>query len=237
MKPVRIILFDLDDTLLHFDDYWTVSMREALRTFPLTADIDLEVLFPVFLEKDELFHIEWLEGRLDGSEFRRLRFIDTLAAVGVATGREEADAFERWYWSARAPHIPYDTSLIARLQRLAAAYPLGIVTNGTTEDQFNKLNRMGLDMLFTQENVFISDAMGAAKPTPDSYLIPARAFGVRPEEVLFVGDSWQNDVEGPIRQGMQAVWMNRKGLPQPAEPKPAAVITDLAELEELLADR
>jgi len=234
MRPIGAIMFDLDDTLLYFDEYWEVSMKKAFASFPLTRPIDLALLFPVFLEKDEKFHIEWLEGRIGGEEFRRLRFVETLAALGIEAGAEEAESFERWFRSVRAPHIPYDTELIARLTRMAEAYPLAIVTNGTEEDQFDKLNRMGLDRLFTKDNVFVSDRLGAAKPQPDAYRIPAARLGVAPEAVLFVGDSWANDVAGPMQAGMQAVWLNRRELPQPPGPKPLAVVTALAELEALI---
>jgi len=234
MGAFGAILFDLDDTLLYFDDYWEVSMKEAFASFPLTRPIDLGLLFPVFMEKDEKFHIEWLEGRIGGGEFRRLRFVETLAALGIEAGAAEAESFERWFWSVRAAHIPYDIELIARMTRLAQSYPLAIVTNGTEEDQFNKLNRMGLDRLFTKDNVFVSDRLGVAKPQPDAYRIPAAKLGVAPEAVLFVGDSWANDVAGPIEAGMQAVWLNRKGRPRPPGPEPLAVVTELAELEALV---
>jgi len=94
---------------------------------------------------------------------------------------------------------------------------------------------MGLDRIFTEDNVFVSDRLGVAKPKPDAYRIPAAKLGVPPEAVLFVGDSWMNDVAGPMEVGMQAVWLNRKGLPQPPGPDPLAIVADLAELEALIA--
>jgi putative hydrolase of the HAD superfamily len=236
MKEIRLVLFDLDDTLLHFDDYWTPSMRESFQTYPLTKSIELDRLFPVFLKKDEQYHEQWLDGTIDGTEFRRLRFIHTLSEFDIAAGAEEAESFERWYWSVRAPYIPFDRDLVERLQRLSRRYMLGIVSNGTAEDQLNKLNRMGLDLLFTEANVFVSERMGEAKPRAGAYLLPASHFGVAPSQTLFVGDSWMNDVAGPIAAGMKAVWMNRKGLPVPPQPQAIDVIQHLSELESMLLD-
>ncbi|XEC93928.1 HAD family hydrolase [Paenibacillus tarimensis] len=234
MKEIRLLLFDLDDTLLYFDDYWKRSLYEAFETFPLTKDIGMDRLFPVFLEQDEWFHEQWLEGTIDGKEFRRLRFVHTLAAFGVSAGAEEAEAFERWFWTVRAPYIPHDRILIERLERWGQTYKLAMLTNGTAEDQYDKLHRMGLGLLFSKDNVFISDELGVAKPNPEAYLKAAERMGVRPDQTLFVGDSWTNDVAGPIRAGMTAVWLNRKGLETPPEPVPSAVIGHLEELEFLL---
>ncbi|GGG24335.1 HAD family hydrolase [Paenibacillus abyssi] len=234
MEGIRLVLFDLDDTLLYFDDYWKRSMYESFESYPLTQGIGMDRLFPVFLEKDELFHEQWLSGVIDGGEFRRLRFIHTLAEFNISTGAEEAEAFERWFWTVRAPYIPHDPLLIERLKRWGEVYQLGILTNGTSEDQYDKLRRMGLDGLFTKSNVFVSDELGTAKPKPDAYRITASRMGFKPVETLFVGDSWMNDVIGPMQAGMRAVWLNRGNKPVPDEPVPEAVIGHLEELEHLL---
>lgn len=233
-NPIKAILFDLDDTLLFFEDYWVDSKKEAFRTYSLTRDIPLEVLFPVFLEKDEKYHVEWLEGRMDGSEFREVRFIETLAALGIAADAEEAHAFERWFWMVRESYVPRDEGVIEVLRRFRSRYPIGVVTNGSTEDQLRKLDLMGVRDLFGDDRIFVSDAIGAAKPQREAYELPAKRMGFRCDQILFVGDSWANDVQGPMAAGMTAVWVNAKELPVPQSPEPAAVVKGLEELAELL---
>lgn len=55
-----------------------------------------------------------------------------------------------------------------------------------------------------------SSDIGAAKPNPDFYARVIDEAGVAPEEILFIGDSLQNDVAGPINSGMRAAWIDLK---------------------------
>ncbi|MBJ6362819.1 HAD family hydrolase [Paenibacillus sp. GCM10012307] len=231
MSETKLLLFDLDDTLLHFEDYWTKSMYESFDTFPLTRDIGMDQLFPVFLKHDEQFHENWLDGTIDAREFRNLRYIHTLADFNINVGVVESMAFEQWFRTIRAAYIPRDTMLVEQLANWAKRYKIGILTNGTAEDQYDKLWRMGLDQLFAEGNVFVSDEIGFAKPNKEAYLHAASAMNCLPEETVFIGDSWVNDVAGPLEAGMKAIWLNKKRREQPGSPVPTGIIDQLQELE------
>jgi len=55
MAPVKLILFDLDDTLVHFEDYWAQSMVEAFRRHAATRDLDAEAFDGNGLEAQRRF--------------------------------------------------------------------------------------------------------------------------------------------------------------------------------------
>jgi FMN phosphatase YigB (HAD superfamily) len=59
MEPVKLILFDLDDTLVHFDDYWSQSLKEAFRQHPATRDLDAEALFEVVWNHNAVFQAKY----------------------------------------------------------------------------------------------------------------------------------------------------------------------------------
>ncbi|RAV14885.1 hypothetical protein DQG23_31130 [Paenibacillus contaminans] len=40
MYPIKLVLFDLDDTLLHFDDYWENSVKDAFRNHFFTSEMN-----------------------------------------------------------------------------------------------------------------------------------------------------------------------------------------------------
>jgi HAD superfamily hydrolase (TIGR01549 family) len=59
---------------------------------------------------------------------------------------------------------------------------------------------------------FVRDSaeLGIRKPDPRIYQEALRQAGVDdPTRVLFVGDSWRNDIEGPRQLGMQVLWYDR----------------------------
>lgn len=66
--------------------------------------------------------------------------------------------------------------------------------------------------------VLDSAEFGIRKPDPRIYLEAMRRAEVNdPARVLFVGDSWNNDIEGPRRLGMQVLWYDRLPAERPAE--------------------
>ena len=77
--------------------------------------------------------------------------------------------------------------------------------------------------------------LSAAKAAPPmSIAAVAQAAGNGPEEIVYVGDSYEHDIVGPAAYGMRTVWLNRKGLPVPGQRQPDAVIDNLMELPRIL---
>jgi putative hydrolase of the HAD superfamily len=61
-----------------------------------------------------------------------------------------------------------------------------------------------------------SAAFGIRKPDPRIYAEALRLAEVSDaQRVLFIGDSWTNDIEGPRRVGMQTAWFDAGRLPRP----------------------
>ncbi|MFI6770499.1 HAD family hydrolase [Streptomyces sp. NPDC050355] len=101
------------------------------------------------------------------------------------------------------------------------------------------VERVGLGGLV---EVTVSSARaGARKPHPLPYRTVLDRCGLRPDEVLFVGDVWAPDVVGPLAAGMRAVhlWRPDRAVTGIAPPPPpgAARIAGLRELMGLLGCR
>lgn len=61
------------------------------------------------------------------------------------------------------------------------------------------------------ERRLISSEVGARKPQAEFYRALLAACGCAPEELLFVGDDPENDVDAPARLGIRAVHLDRTG--------------------------
>ncbi len=57
--------------------------------------------------------------------------------------------------------------------------------------------------------ILTSARLGVEKPHPESYAAAIAAAGCAPGEILFVGDTYEADVAGPERAGMQALLVRR----------------------------
>ena len=116
------------------------------------------------------------------------------------------------------------------LTELKKDYKIGICTNGGSERQHNKLRHTGLHDF--ADGISVSADVGSVKPDKGIYLDICRQLDVKPEECIFVGDSFSGDCLGAYRIGMIPVWMQRD-LDRPTRTD-ILRITDLSQLFDIL---
>ena len=101
----------------------------------------------------------------------------------------------------------YATTLLSGTRAILSffkrrGYAIGLVSNVSTYHK-DPFFRFGLDR-FVDVAVFSCD-VGLAKPDPEMYLNACKQLSVIPEEVVFVGDSYNVDVKTPLSLGMKAI--------------------------------
>jgi putative hydrolase of the HAD superfamily len=106
--------------------------------------------------------------------------------------------------------FPNTAEMLAVLR--ASGFPLGIVTNGSTDAQSGKIVACKLGGFV--DTILISEQEGVRKPDPEIYIRAAQRLAVEPSECLFVGDNPRLDVSGSQAVGMTGVWL-RGHLPWP----------------------
>lgn len=92
-----------------------------------------------------------------------------------------------------------------------AGYLIGALSNGNAE-----VDRTLIGHLFDFQ--YNADRVGYAKPAPQMFEQALQHTGLRPEQVVHVGDHPVNDVQAARAVGMWTVWVNLPGQswPQPA---------------------
>lgn len=89
---------------------------------------------------------------------------------------------------------------------------------------------MGLSEVFSDDSIFHAEQFGYRKPDSEIYSVTLEYFGKKPNETLFIGDSWTHDVVGPMEVGMEAIWVNSKGASPTTKHIPIAVVSDVTEI-------
>jgi 2-haloalkanoic acid dehalogenase type II len=86
---------------------------------------------------------------------------------------------------------------------------LGIVSNTTNPAFMKDIERKlsGLDP-FIEFSIY-SSAVPYRKPHPSIFMTAAEKLSLPVEDILFVGDSLDHDIQGAQQVGMKAVWINR----------------------------
>ena len=103
----------------------------------------------------------------------------------------------------------------------------GVVSNADSDHLHNALSRNGLSF----DLVVSSEDAEAYKPSPAIFDKALTTFGVEPAEVLYVGDSQDDDLVASHRGGIRMAWLNREGEElKNGIPKPEFEITSLSEV-------
>lgn len=227
---IRAISLDLDDTLWPI---WPCIERAEQRLHawlqdhaPLTAR--LFATAQALREIREHMNHHRPDLKHDLSALRRESIRLALERAGEDTTLADP-AFEVFF-DARQDVTPYDDVLPA-LDALAVRFPLVSLSNGNAD-----LARVGMARYF--RGAVSAREFGVAKPDPRIFHAAAQLAGVRPEEVLHVGDDVLLDVIGAQGAGMQAAWVNRGEALWPHEDRgPEIECFSLEELRSLLLDR
>jgi putative hydrolase of the HAD superfamily len=114
--------------------------------------------------------------------------------VGIEAARLFRSASVRYLQA-----FPKSVSMLEKLK----GYPLGVVSNGQRVFSELELRRLGLYGYF--RFVLFSSDFGYKKPDSRIFLAGANHLALRPDQILYVGDSYENDINPSRSLGMKAM--------------------------------
>lgn len=121
-----------------------------------------------------------------------------------------AEELSFYYDQERMENVPrpFLKETMAELHQMGIR--LGIISNiiSTTLVPY-ALKQYGIDQYM--ECVVMSSAVGIRKPDPRIFLLGVEALGLKPEEVMVVGDSLDKDIIPAREAGCHAVWLRGEG--------------------------
>ena len=193
---IRAVLFDLDGTLYDRDELVRNLAKEQFMIFRENlGDID---------ERRFVQRLVDLDAHGYGSK-PALPALHERLVTEWGLGADVADRLERHFWQSYDRHCELSNDTSATLQTLRKhGKKLGVITNGPTEPQEQKLQSLGLASFF--DVVLISEAEGLRKPDRMIFARALERCGVEPAEAMFVGDHPEVDVAGARAAGLVPVW-------------------------------
>jgi putative hydrolase of the HAD superfamily len=225
--PLTIFL-DLDGTLLDHDAAERTAAVRFLRTyrglFPNGSRVEFANRWQAIAEK----HLtDYLAGRLTFTGQRRARMRELFGSAGVSLTDDDADevfgTYLRHYERSWRP-FPDAAPCLDRL----GGYRLGIISNGDRDQQYRKLESIGLRERFAY--VLTSEEAGVAKPAAEIFHEACRRAGCAPEGSIYVGDRLETDAQGAQAAGLHGIWLDRSG-----SGRQAGEIASISSLDELPA--
>ena len=196
---IKAILLDVDNTLLDFNKCACAAMQDAAREFSLSLP---EHAFAVFRRiNDELWRrIE--EQTLTTDELYRIRWALIFRELGIDFDGPAFEARFYHYLTTAAEKVDGADELMAHLQ---GRYTLCIASNAPYLQQVQRMEKAGY--LPHLRHLFISEKIGAAKPSPLFFEACLAALApLQPDEVLMIGDSLTADIAGAKACGIRTCW-------------------------------
>jgi putative hydrolase of the HAD superfamily len=223
---IRAIIFDLDDTLCDYAGARARGLDAAAAL--LVQPAAREQFIARYLEAEPRLFRAFANREIDLETYRRRRFAEAAPREPADETLKRANDAYMSEANGRATLFP---DALRTLSTLAdRGYVLALLTNGPSDGQRVKLEASGLLKAF--DHLFISEEIGAAKPSREAFARVARALGVSPAECLMVGDALDVDIVGARAAGMQAIHLRRGAL----EDASGDEIRSLDELPARLAD-
>jgi putative hydrolase of the HAD superfamily len=187
---IEAVIFDLDETLHSREDaFWRWIDDESRHARDARLD---------------RAQIGRLDARGRGDKRVLLAYLDQLFGWALS----EAARMER-FRTGIVDHIELDARVRDMLDRLKGCYRLGLVTNGTSETQRRKLQKLRLEDAF--DSITISEEIGFKKPDPRAFQHSLQGLGTNPTAAVFVGDDPVSDITGARALGMMAVQVGGDG--------------------------
>ncbi|MGJ6970174.1 HAD family hydrolase [Streptosporangium sp. G11] len=210
----RLVLFDLDNTLVNLDE----AFREWAAEFADEHGLgDKAVNWLLVLDQAGYPHREVFFGKV------RERF-------ALPESVEEL-------WSRYRKRMPYlvrcRPEVMDGLSRLRAfGWKVAIVTNGTADNQLGKIQRTGLTEAV--DAYALSGLEGVRKPDVGLFEIAAKRCGMSlADGGWMVGDHPVADIGGGRAAGLRTVWVDRGTRPN-QEHEADHVVTDVLQAMEIL---
>ncbi len=191
---IKAVLFDLDNTLIDFMKMKRVCSEEAISAMidgglPVDQKTGVKTLFDLYkkygIENQEIFQefLKEVMGTVDKK----------ILAKGISAYRRVKTGFLR----------PYPNVIPTLIELKERGIKLGILSDAPELQGWIRLADMEIIHFF--DLVLTLGETGERKPSKKPFEMAAKRLRLRPEEILFVGETPERDIKGAESVGMKTV--------------------------------
>lgn len=236
MDGVKVIFFDMGNTLLHFhhgnsdeekDEQGLIYLTKYLNKFNSNITIN---------EVKNIFFKSWIEGIEDRTttfkEYPIEDFLnDFLAVYNIKLHINECiEAINEFYTEYRE-NVFFEDNLYDILKTIKDnGYKIGIISNTCYYDEVMKecFRKAGIYELI--DNFTFSYALRLGKPNVKIFKTAIDAMKVISGEAVMIGDKLKSDIKPALELGMKTIWLNNKNEKANDEIIPDLEVSSIGEL-------
>ncbi|QED38847.1 noncanonical pyrimidine nucleotidase, YjjG family [Antarcticibacterium arcticum] len=201
---IQHIYFDLDHTLWDFDKNSALTFEVIFKKEKL--EIDLACFLKAYVPINENYWRLYREDQISKESLRTGRLKDCFEVLNVPVTPVTIENLSNRYIEFLPGFSNLLEDTIEVLQYLTSKYKLHIITNGFEEVQNTKLVNSQISEFFN--TVTTSEEAGVKKPHPLIFNKAMEKSNASPANSLMIGDSYEADILGAQRAGMQSLFFD-----------------------------
>lgn len=222
------VFFDIDDTLydrgmpfsIAADEFFGGKVQNSRAAYEACSIRSNEVFLPSQrgeISMEDMYIYRWGKGFED---------------IGIKITAREALDFQKLYDSKKGM-IALSPTLEEMLKIcVEKADHVGVITNGPSQNQWNKVQRLGLKKYVNKNLIIVSGDVGIDKPDPGIFKLAMERSGGNTGKYLYAGDSVKNDIYPAAACGWNTIWFNKTDQEIPTDLVCSSIVRSEAELAE-----
>ncbi|OQO70663.1 HAD family hydrolase [Enterococcus villorum] len=205
---IKSVVFDVDDTMYDQQQPFRNAVKKVV---PLVSDEDMSSLYLRFRHHSDENFPKVMAGNWTLEYMRAHRISQSLKDLDYPHITEADGLYFQQVYEEELNNICLHEEVEKTLDFLAELeIPLGIITNGPTDHQTKKLEQLQLAKWIPTQHMIVSQATGYQKPEKEIFQLAEERFNLSPQETLYVGDNYDNDVLGAKGAGWKTLWFNHR---------------------------
>jgi putative hydrolase of the HAD superfamily len=226
MTTTKLVIFDLDDTLIDFAAT-RLCAHEQLAVALSGENIDAAAYIQAHTEVDRPLFVMFEQGLITRAEYRMRRFHEPFERLKLVP-RDGLVAHLNDIFMTCVNDSPqlYDDVWPALEALKTRSILTAILTNGPSDGQRRKLLATGLG---DKVDLFaIGEEIGFSKPHAAAYEAVTRQLGIDHADTWMVGDSPALDYDGALNAGLRALLLDRDGKHPDASRRTIRSLSEIA---------
>lgn len=231
MENIKIIIFDLDNTLVDFDSSEKDALKQAFDLMKVPFNLE------VWKDFSKIDRDLWTNGTYNSIEIsndkiplKRFEFLFEKHNINHVDIIKINDLFMEAFSKTIFPYEEAE-SILKYLKN--KGYIITVATNGLKKLQYPRILNSNLGQYITQ--IVASEEVGFSKPNPLIFNKLLQDNKFTSKEAVIIGDSLLNDIQGAKNAHIKSIWLNAKDK-EIANEKiiPDYTISNLMELTNIL---
>lgn len=193
---IKRLIFDLDNTLMVWDNDYYITLDETLNYFNIIYDDNIKNKLinavNAYEYKYDIFNYEYMNDLM--KQYSNIELPNNFV--------------EKWIdYLGKAIPLEKDLELIDTLEYLSGKYELVVLTNWFTKSQIERLKNYGILKYFKE---VIGTDLVKNKPNKEAFIKSCGLHNLN--ECVVIGDSLNNDINGALILGIRAILYDYKNV-------------------------